>query len=323
MSLRWGFLGASRIGRRALAPAIQAVPGHTLHAIAARDRQRATEYAAEFQVPAAYGSYAELLADPAIDLIYNALPNDAHLPWTVRALEAGKHVLCEKPLALSAAEVRILQDAERRTGHRVMEAFCHLFHPQYASAQALIEAGKIGRLLAMQSTFGNTLERAGDFRWIAAHGGGALYDLGCYAISAMRALAAREPRRVSAMQVVTGDVDATLSGMLDFGDGIAGLFTCSFDSTRSQHLSLLGSGGKLAMDWPFSTKGRETSLDAGDGVERFDLFEPYEAMVAHFGRAVAGEQAMVRGLDWSHAQASTIDALLAAARSGEVVTLIH
>ncbi len=295
-------------------------PGHVLHAIASRDADRAAAYAAEFGARASYGSYTELLADPAVDLIYNALPNDAHAPWTIRALEAGKHVLCEKPLSLSSAEVRLLQDAERRTGRRVMEAFCHLFHPQMARVRQIIDDGEIGRLLAMHSNFGNTLERTGDFRWIARHGGGALYDLGCYSLSAMRVLAGREPLRVSAVQAISGEVDATLSAMLDFGGGIAGQFICSFDSARTQTLTLIGTKATVAFDWPFSTKGRDTTLMVANRVERFSAFDPYVAMVAHFGQAVSGEAEMARGLDWSLAQASAIDALLQSARSGATVS---
>ena len=321
MTLRWGFLGASRIGRSALAPAIAMAPGHVLHAVAARDPARAAAYAAEFAAPVSHAGYQALLDDPDVDAVYNALPTDGHTPWTIRALAAGKHVLCEKPLAMTAAEVRAMQAAEQSSGRRVMEAFCHVFHPQIARAQALIAAGAIGRPLTMQAHFGNTLEWEGDFRWTAAHGGGALYDLGCYALSAMRVLSGLEPQRVSAVQALQGDVDATLAGMLDFGAGIAGQFTCSFASGKSQSLTMIGTAGRLHLDWPFSTRGRETTLDSPEGIERFPVFEPYVAMVTHFGRAIAGEMPMTRGLDWSLAQAQAIDALLLAARSNTVVSL--
>jgi xylose dehydrogenase (NAD/NADP) len=274
MTLRWGFLGASRIGRRALAPAVLAASGHALHAVGARDVARAREFAAEFGIAKAYGSYRDILEDPELDAIYIALPNDGHAPWTIAALEAGKHVLCEKPLTLSAAEVRQLQDAEHITGRRVMEAFCHLFHPQMARLREILAAGGIGPLVAMEACYGNTLDRAQDFRWIDRHGGGSLYDLGCYCVSAMRVLSGREPMRVAAVQAVRGDVDATCSGLLDFGDGIGGQFVCSYVSARTQHLTLIGRDGTIALDWPFSTKGRSTRLIRGDNAEEFAASTP-------------------------------------------------
>ncbi len=321
MSLRWGFLGASRIGRSALGPAVQMAPGHVLQAVAARDADRAAAYAAELGALRSFGSYAALLADPDIDLIYNALPNDAHAPLTIRALEAGKHVLCEKPLCMNAAEVRAMQVAEQRSGKRVMEAFCHVFHPQVARVQALLAEDRIGRLLAVHALFGNTLEWEGDFRWAGALGGGALLDLGCYAVSLIRDLVDREPIRVSAAQENRGDVDATMSALLDFGDGLAGQFTCSFTSAKAQYMTLLGTRGTIQLDFPFSTRARETTLTCGDLVERFGAFQPYVGMVTHFGRAVAGEVPMTRGLDWSLAQARVLDALLLAGRTGATVSL--
>ncbi|MCW3477060.1 Gfo/Idh/MocA family protein [Limobrevibacterium gyesilva] len=317
---RWGFLGASRIGHRALAPAVQAA-GHRLHAVAARDPARARAFADAFGAPRAYGSYAELLADPGIDLVYVALPNDAHAGWTIRALDAGKHVLCEKPLALSAEEVRHLQDAERRTGRHVMEAFCHLHHPQMARVQDILGNGEIGRTVAIQAIFGNLLLPPDDFRWIAAHGGGALYDLGCYCVSAMRVLTGCEPVRAAAVPAMQGDVDATMTGQLDFGDGLVGQFACSFVSVRTQHLQMIGTKGTLFLDWPISTKGRDTRLDVNGRSEHFAATDPYVRMVEHFAAAVAGRAGMAYGLDWSLRQAQALDALFAAARTVSVVSV--
>ncbi len=321
MTLRWGFLGASRIGRRALAPAIAAASGHALHAVGARDAGRARAFADEFGAARSYGGYQEVLDDPELDIIYVALPNDAHLAWTIRALEAGKHVLCEKPVALTADEVRRMQDAERRAGRRVMEAFCHIAHPQIARARELLAGGAFGTLVAMESRYGIMLDRPDDYRWIAGHGGGALYDLGCYCVSIMRALSGREPARAAATASMRGDVDATTTGLLDFGDDVGGQFMCSYVSAYTQQVTVVGSAGVLALDIPFSSKGRTTRLTLGDACEEFTACDPYVAMVEAFGRAARGEEAMRYDLAWSLRQAQALDALRAAAASGAAVSV--
>ncbi|HEY0418488.1 MAG TPA: Gfo/Idh/MocA family oxidoreductase [Acetobacteraceae bacterium] len=310
--MRWGFMGAARIARNALAPAVQAA-GHRLEAVAARDRARAEAFAADFAIPRAYEGYDALLADPALDAIYIALPNDAHLPWTLRALEAGKHVLCEKPVALNAAEVERMQAAEAASGRRVMEAYVHIHHPQMARVREIMAEGRLGPLMAMHSSFGNTLRNEGDFRWHGALGGGALLDLGCYCVSAMRVLAGREPVRVAAVQAMRGDVDATMNGLLDFGEGLAGQFLCSFESARTQDLVLIGTQGRLTLDWPFSTRDRATTLDLDGNLEPFPPANAYAAMVTHFAAAVAGEAEMMFPLSASLAQARVHDALRTAA----------
>jgi len=321
MTLRWGFLGASGIGGRALAPAVLAASGHELHAIGARDLARAREFAALHGIPRACGSYQEVIDDPAVDVVYNALPNDAHMPWTIAALEAGKHVLCEKPLALTAAEVRQMQDAERHTGRRVMEAFCHIFHPQMARVREILAAGAIGPLVTMHACYGNTRDYDESFRWMRRHGGGALYDLGCYCISAMRVLSGREPTHAAAVQVVHGEVDETLSGLFDFGDGVAGQVFCSYVSARTQHLTLIGKLGTIRLDWPFSTKGRSARLVVGETVEEFAVIDPYVVMVEQFGLAIREQTKMIFGLAWSLRQAQALDALFAAARTGTTVNV--
>ena len=311
--VRWGFLGASRIGRGALAPAILGA-GQVLHAIAARDLSRAAAFAADFGFTRAYGDYASLLADGEVDAVYVALPNDQHLPWTLRALAAGKHVLCEKPLALTSGEVALMQRAERDTGFKVMEAFCHRFHPQFAAARDAIRAGAIGEVLGVQTYFVNALDRPADFRWTAGMGGGALYDLGCYGISLMRSLLDREPVGVSGVQKLRGEVDERFAAQLDFGDGIAGQMICSFEGVRQQSLTMMGSTGCLTLDWPFSTKGRATILSLAGTDRVFEPMDPYQAMVEHFADAVLGIGEMRFGLEDSWRQAVVSDRLFEAVR---------
>jgi predicted dehydrogenase len=324
MTLRWGFLGASRIGRRALAPAIAAAPGHTLHAVAARDFFRARDYAADLAIPVVRDGYAALVGADDIDVIYNALPNDLHAAWTIRAMEAGKHVLCEKPLTMNAAEAEAIAAAEIRTGRRAMEAFCQFHHPQFAAARAWLP--RIGTPLAIQAYFGTTIGNPDDYRWLARHGGGALFDLGCYCVSTIRMLLDREPVRATAVQSQRGDVDESFAGMLDFGDGLAAQFACSFVSAFTQHLQIVGTQGRLFMDWPYSTKGRATSVALADGTQEvarqvFEPSDPYVTMVLHFGDAVANGADMLHPMSASVRQARALDALLAAARDGGVAVV--
>jgi predicted dehydrogenase len=219
-------------------------------------------------------------------------------------------VLCEKPLALNAAEIAIMQRAEQASGRTAMEAFCHLHHPQLARLKARLAGGAIGKPVAMQAMFAIPLRNDADFRWRAAHGGGALLDLGCYCLSLMRDLAG-EPGRVHALAIPRGEVDETFSAQLDFA-GVAGQFTCSFTGAFTQHLELVGTEGRMQLDWPFSTKGRETALSCGEETERFAAIDPYVPMLRHFERLCAG--AAEYGLGWSLAQARGMDRLFAAAK---------
>ncbi len=311
MKWRWGFLGASRIGRTALAPAIAALPGHTLEAVAARDPVRAIAYAAECGFARAHASYEALLADPGIDAVYITLANDAHLPWTLRALEAGKPVLCEKPLALNTAEVARMAAAEHGDA-RVMEAFCHIHHPQMDHARALIANGALGRVIAIQASFGAKITNAHDFRWHASQGGGALLDLGTYCVSAFRVLLGREPVAASTVRQLRGDVDLDTTAQLDFGDGVAAQFTCSFDSARGQSLQVIGTEEKLVLDWPFSTKNRVASLRLGEARTEFPVIDPYQAMVLDFAGAIVTGGPMRDGIDASLRQAEALDMISSA-----------
>jgi D-xylose 1-dehydrogenase (NADP+, D-xylono-1,5-lactone-forming) len=315
--LRWGFLGASRIGRRVLAPAIAAAPGHALHAVAARDLARARAFADEFGAPRAHEGYAALIDDPGIDLVYNALPNDAHLPWTVRALEAGKHVLCEKPLAMNADEVAAMQAAEARTGRCVLEAFSYRFHPQIDRLAAILAEGRIGRIIAAHSSYMSTMEPE-DFRWHAALGGGALYDLGCYCVSILRRVAGREPERVAAIVERQRGVDASTMGMLDFGDSLAAQFSCSFVASLSQYLTVYGATGWVTLERPFSSRDRELRLVLDGEAEIFPPTNPYQRMVEHMGDVARGAAALRFPLSDALGQARTLDALFRSAATGEI-----
>ncbi len=317
---RWGFLGASRIGRGALAPAVLGAPGNTLHAVAARDLGRAQAFARDFGAPRAYDSYQDLLADDRVDAVYNALPGDLHLPLTLAALRAGKHVLCEKPLALNAGEVRQMRAASQESGKLVLEAFSYRFHPQIGRARELIGAGELGEARFARSAFDFVLDRPDDFRWRAAQGGGALYDVGCYCLNITRLLTGLEPVRAFAVQRLAGDVDADLTAALDLGS-VGAHFDCGFTAQHNQHFTLAGSEAVLNLDVPFGSKDREVTLQLGDHLERFAPTDPYQAMVEHFAQAARGEEALRFTLDDAEAQAHAMDALFKSARTGQAVTL--
>lgn len=314
--IRWGFLGASRIGRSALGPAVASATGHVLHAVAARDADRAREFAGAFDAPRAYGSYEELLADPDVDAVYNALPNDLHLPLTVAALEAGKSVLCEKPLALNAAEVRELRAAEARTGRFVLEAFAYRFHPQFDRVAEILASGEIGEVRAARVAFCFVLDRPQDFRWEPGKGGGALYDVGCYCVNGLRLWLGREPRRVAAVAHDVGGIDATTNGLLDFGDGLAASFHASQESGYHQSLTFVGTRGQFTLHAPFASRLDRAVIDVNGREEVFGPADGYRLMVEHVGRAVRGEEALRWTLDDAEKQARVLDGVFEAARDG-------
>lgn len=223
-------------------------------AIASRDLKRARAAAKTLHLPKAYGSYEELLADPEIDAIYNPLPNHLHVPWTLQAMRAGKHVLCEKPIAMSAAEAQLLaEEAIRRPHLKVMEAFMYRVHPQWLLAFRLVRDGKLGQLKTVQSIFAYHNRDPHDIRNIPAYGGGGLMDIGCYCISLSRLLFNAEPRRVFGLLEMDPvfQVDRMASGILDFGEGVS-TFTCGTQLAFYQRVNILGDRGRVEIEIPFN-----------------------------------------------------------------------
>ena len=249
-ALRIGVLGSARIAHsfvQAVRPSSQLV----VSAIASRDGSKARATAAQLHIPRAFGSYEELLADPDIDAVYNPLPNSMHAAWTMRALNAGKHVLCEKPLCLGGAQARAMFDAARAAGRHLVEGFPYRAQPQTLKLRELLCAGTIGQVRLIQASFGFTLANPGDFRLDAALGGGAVLDLGTYCVSLIRMIAAERPQRVSATAQWStpadgaGAVDRTLAATLEFGSGLLAQVSCSFDSCHHRQALIVGSGGMI------------------------------------------------------------------------------
>ncbi|MFO0891842.1 MAG: Gfo/Idh/MocA family oxidoreductase [Isosphaeraceae bacterium] len=303
-SLRWGILGCARITRRGLIPGIAASRTGVLTAIASRDLETARAWAGEFSVPRAYGGYTEVLADPEIDAVYIPLPNELHRPWVVAAADAGKHVLCEKPLALDADEARSMVENCRSRGVLLMEAFMWRHQPRTLEIRAKVAAGAIGELRLIRSSFSFPID-AGDWRLDPGRGGGALWDVGCYGVSTARLFAGSEPDAVKAVAHLgpTG-VDLSLSASLRFPGDILASIDCSFEQPFRCVYELVGTRGTIEVPDAylppavkphaiFRTIGSGSDSDAlSDRTERleFEATDQYAAMVDDFARSIAAGQ---------------------------------
>jgi predicted dehydrogenase len=251
--LRWGVLGVAGIATRKVIPAMQRGQFSAVTAIASRDGEKARTAADALGIAKAYGSYDDLLHDPDVDAVYNPLPNHLHVPWTTRAAEAGKHVLCEKPIALSAAEARQLIEVRDRTGMRIQEAFMVRSHPQWLLARSLVRDGRIGEVRALAGVFSYYNDNPANIRNKPEWGGGALMDIGCYLINTSRFLLGREPERV--IGAIDRDpvmkVDRVTSMMLDYG-GVFLTGTCAMQMVPYQRMQVFGTRGSIDVRIPFN-----------------------------------------------------------------------
>ncbi|OQY18138.1 MAG: NAD-binding protein [Anaerolineaceae bacterium 4572_32.1] len=252
--VHWGVLSTARIGVEKVIPAMQRGEYCDVAAIASRNPEKARAVAEQLGIPKAYGSYEELLADSDVDAVYIPLPNYLHVPWCIKALEAGKHVLCEKPISLTVAEAEELLDvARKRPRLKVMEAFMYRHHPQWQRARQLVVEGKIGALKVIQSFFSYYNVDPGNIRNMADIGGGGLMDIGCYCISLARFLFGTEPQRVWGVMEYDPEfkTDRLTSGILDFGEGIS-TFTCATQLAPYQRVNILGTEGRVEIEIPFN-----------------------------------------------------------------------
>jgi predicted dehydrogenase len=295
--VRWGVLSTAGIGVRKVVPAMQKGEWIEVTAIASRDLRKAEETARTLGIAKAYGSYEELLADPQIEAIYNPLPNQLHVPWSIRAAEAGKHVLCEKPLSMTVAEAKTLLAVQERTGVVIGEAFMVRTHPQWLRARELVQSGRIGPLRSIQGFFSYFNTDPKNIRNIPECGGGALMDIGCYPINTSRFLFGEEPLRVSALleKDPVMKVDRLTSAMLEFPSGHA-VFTCSMQLVPYQRMQLLGTKGRIEIEIPFNAPndrpcriliddGRDL-LGSGITVETFPICDQYTIQGDIFSQAV-------------------------------------
>lgn len=325
--IRWGVLGAAKIARTKVIPAIQRSAEGEVVALASRSLENARAAAAPLGIPRTYGSYEELLADPDVDAVYNPLPNHLHVPWSIKAAEAGKHVLCEKPIALSADEARTLLAVRDRTARLIQEAFMVRTHPQWLAVREEVRGGRVGELRAIQMAFSYFNRDPANVRNKADIGGGALMDIGCYPIVLSRFLFEEEPARVIAS--IDRDpefgTDRLTSALLEFPRGQSA-FTCSTQLVSYQRLQVLGTRGRIEVEIPvnappdrpcriFIDDGRDAF---GTGVETrtFEVCDQYTVQADLFARAIREGTPPAVPLEDSVANMEVIDALVRSARTG-------
>jgi predicted dehydrogenase len=322
--LRWGLLGTARINR-ALIPAIRASARSRLAGVASRTAERATAYAAEWEIPAAYPSYEAMLADPDIDAIYIPLPNHLHVEWTLKAAAAGKHVLCEKPLALDPADVDRVAEAASRHGVAIAEAFMYRHHPLTARVVDLVRGGALGRLCAIRGAFTFVLTRPDDVRLRPEWGGGSLWDVGCYPVSYARLIAGAEPVAVTGQAIRhASGIDMGFAGTLAFPGDVLAVFDCGFGTHFRTFMEVSGTEAVLAIDTPFKPgTSSALRLTRGDATEVIEvpgeplyLGEVQDIEAAAFdGRPTRVSLADTRGT------VAALAALHDAARTGIAVSL--
>ena len=325
--VKWGVISTARIGVEKVIPAMQKAKHCKIVAIASRDAAAARLTADKLGIPKAYGSYEALLADPEIEAIYNPLPNHLHVPWSIKAAEAGKHVLCEKPLALDAAEAATLVAARDRTGKLITEAFMVRSHPQWVRTRELVRQGKIGKLRAIQGLFSYMNTDPGNVRNQVDIGGGAIYDIGCYPIVTSRFLFAAEPTRVVAL--IDRDpvlkIDRLNSVILDFTEGQAS-FLCSTQLVPYQRMQICGTGGRIEVEIPFNAPIDQPCrifLDDGSKLgdasareETFAVCDQYGIQGDLFSEAIRSGKPPEFGLEDAVKNMRVVDAVYRSGKSG-------
>lgn len=325
--IRWGVLGAANIAIKKVIPAMRQGRYSEIIAIASRDAEKAKRAADELNIPKSYGSYEELLADEEIDAVYNPLPNNLHVEWTIKAAEAGKHVLCEKPIGLSSAEAAKLIDTRDRTGVKIQEAFMVRTHPQWLVVRDLIERERIGALQSITGFFSYFNTDAANIRNSLETGGGALMDIGCYCINLSRFILGEEPRRVSALieRDARTKIDKLTSAILDFPT-CQSTFTCATQLVPFQRMQFFGTKGRIEVEIPFNIPPDQPTrifIDAGA-----DLFganvetikvpaaDQYTIQGDLFSRAISEGSEQAIPLEDSVKNMSVIEAVFRAAETG-------
>ncbi len=327
-NLRWGILSTADIGRRKVIPGILKADRCEVVAIGSRDAAQARRVADELGIPAAHGSYEALLADPNVDIVYIPLPNHLHAEWTIAAARAGKHVLCEKPLAMTAAEAERMLDVCAEEGVRLMEAFMYRLHPSWEEVRRLVESGRIGRLLAVQSWFSYANDDPANIRNQLDVGGGALYDIGCYTINLSRMLFGAEPVGVSASVVREpgSGVDVLTSAILAFETGTA-TFTVSTRAEPDQRVHVYGSDGRISVEIPFNippdrptrifvTAGGAPPVAPATETITFEAADPYTVEAERFAAAILDGTPTPTPPEDAVANMRVIDRVFAAAADG-------
>ena len=325
--IRWGVLSTANIGLKKVIPGMKLGERTSVVAIASRQLRQAQAAADQLGVPRAYGSYEELLADPEIDAIYNPLPNQLHVSWTIKAAEAGKHVLCEKPLSLTVAEAKTLLDVRARTGVKIGEAFMIRSYPQWLRVRELLDEKRIGELRSVAGIFSYFNRDPANIRNHVESGGGGLMDIGCYLIHASRFAFRQEPSRV--IGLIDRDpemqIDRLTSGMLDFPGGQS-IFTCSTQLTPYQRIHFFGTKGRIEIEIPFNAPpDRPTRIFIDDGgdlfgrsitTETFPVLDQYTLQGDAFSKAILEDTEVPVPLEDAIGNMAVIEAIFTSAESG-------
>ncbi len=327
--IRFGVLSTALIGTAKVIPAMQRGRWTEVRGIASRDGAKARAAASSLEIPKAYGSYEELLADPEIDAVYNPLPNHLHVPWSIKALEAGKHVLCEKPIGLTVEEALSLSEAGRRHPNlKLMEAFMYRHHPQWIRAKELATDGSIGQLRTVQSAFSYFNDDGSNIRNQEGIGGGGLMDIGCYCISLSRFLFDAEPNRV--VGIVENDpqfkVDRLALGLLDFGECTSN-FTCSTQLVPYQRVQIFGTTGRVEIEIPFNVlpdRPCQLLLQQGEAIEEitFPVCDQYTIQGDLFAKAIREDGSVPTSIEDAVANMQVIEALFRSAEQSAWVSLV-
>lgn len=326
--LRWGILSTAKIGTEKVIPAMQRGDRCEVVGISSRTRDRAEEVASQLEIPKTYGSYEELLADPEIDAIYNPLPNHLHVEWSIKALEAGKHVLCEKPIGLSAAEGQQLVDAAAKFPKlKLMEAFMYRHHPQWVKAKEIVASGGVGELRTIQSFFSYFNNDGNNIRNQKDIGGGALMDIGCYNISLSRFLLGGEPKRVLGLieQDPNFGTDRISTGIMEFANGTS-TFTCSTQLTSYQRMNAFGTTGRVEIEIPFNAPpDRPCKMWHQNGSEideiSFDICDQYTIQGDLFAEAVLDDKPVPTPIGDAVQNMNVIEAIVRSAESSGWIEL--
>ncbi len=319
--IRWGILSTANIGRKAMIPALKSSDKAEVIAVASRDKKKADTFAAALDIPKAYDNYQALLDDPEIDAVYIPLPNHLHKKWVIQAAESGKHILCEKPLALDPQECEDMIFAADANGVLLMESFMYRYHPRILSAAEMVHSGIIGTIKTIESSFTFFLENKGDIRYQPGMGGGALFDVGCYCVSISRLMTERDPVAVQARAAwASTNVDEQLVAILDFGDGLFAHFDCGFNQGGRQQCIISGTNGYLLIPEVFNPGEKRTVIQEISGgqtvrVHSFDGVDAYALIAEDFMDTIFGKEPAY-SINDSIINMRVIQALLESARDG-------
>jgi len=320
--VRLGLLSTADINRKVI-PGARASDKVDLVAVASRDRARAEEYAKTWEIERAYGSYEAMLEDPDLDAVYISLPNTLHREWSIRSLEAGKHVICEKPFSKRPDDVEAAFDAAERTGRLLTEAFMYRHNPQTAKLVELVREGAVGELRVVRSAFSYSLYDTENIRLRTDVDGGSLMDVGCYCVSGSRLLAG-EPAAVSGQAYIgPSGTDWVFTGAMRFAGDVHALFDCATCLPNRDELEAIGTEGSLFLDDPWHANTPVIELRRDRGTDRIELdpIDSYRLELENLADAIAGEAPLLLGREDALGQARTIEALFRSADSGDVVRL--